>query len=149
MDNRTARLVAAVGDAIAAQGITQRELATHAGTSASQISLAMGGKTQMSEQKWRMVCEKLGLDYDEIIADIETPAETEHRDEAPKAAIGVCEYAALNLERIRSEREQRANTLADYAERQIAADIRAGINMEPRDLWQLLEAIRELRGGWK
>lgn len=44
MDKRTARLIAAVGDAIAAQGITQKELATHAGTSASQISIAMGGE---------------------------------------------------------------------------------------------------------
>ena len=150
MSSKQARLIAAVADAINAQGITQRELAQCAGTSASQLSLAMGGKTQMSEEKWRMICERLGLDFDEVIADPE-PEETELESAAERQseAGDACERATIYSGRIRCEREQRANVLADYAERKIGEDIRAGVNVEQRDMWKLLEAVRELRGGWK
>lgn len=39
-----------------------------AGCTGAMVGNALNGKFNMSEEKWRMVCERLGLDYDGILA---------------------------------------------------------------------------------
>lgn len=74
MSGKQARLVAAVSDAMAAQNFSQNNLARASGVSQSMISAALLGKYDPKEEKWRLICETLALDYDEIIADIEVPS---------------------------------------------------------------------------
>lgn len=70
MSNKQARLIAAVKDAMEARGVKAAELARVCGCSASMISTAMSGKGQMRDERWRLCCEHLKLDYDEIVADM-------------------------------------------------------------------------------
>lgn len=69
-ENARARLVAAVADAMHAKGMTQKQLALAAGTSQGALCGALSGKGTMSPTKWQMACEALGLDYEEIVADL-------------------------------------------------------------------------------
>lgn len=62
------KLIAAVREGLKKTGMTQKELARKSGTSSGQLSMALGGSATMSQTKWQMACEALGLDYDEILA---------------------------------------------------------------------------------
>ena len=84
------RLACAIKDAIAAQGVQQKDVAMKgAMTSQGTLSAALACKANMSETKWRGACEYLGLVYDEIISDLDHPAEAretepERENEAEK-----------------------------------------------------------------
>lgn len=67
--NKQARLVAAIADAMEIQSFSQNGLAKASGVAQSMISAAMLGKYDLKEEKWRLLCETLALDYDDIIAD--------------------------------------------------------------------------------
>lgn len=69
MTEKHKRLACAVNDAMLAQGFNMKQVAVFAGCTASNISNALSGKYDMREERWRLVCENLGLDYDEIIKD--------------------------------------------------------------------------------
>lgn len=86
MSTKQARLVAAITDAMEAQMISQNTLGRKSGVAQSMISAAILGKYDLKEEKWRLICEALELDYDEIIADPEPsePAEAA----APSPEIG-------------------------------------------------------------
>lgn len=86
MSNKQARLVAAVADTMAAKSISQSTLARKSGVAQSMISAAILGKYDLKEEKWRLICEALELDYDDIIADAE-PSETEE-EATPSPDIG-------------------------------------------------------------
>lgn len=62
MSNKQARLVAAIADAMQAQGFSQNSLARVSGVAQSMISAAMLGKYDLKEEKWRLLCEALALD---------------------------------------------------------------------------------------
>lgn len=64
-----ARLQAAVADAAAARGMTGKQMGMHAGCTGSMVSHALHGRYNLPEEKWRMLCEALKLDYDEIVAE--------------------------------------------------------------------------------
>ena len=70
MSHKQARLITAVRDAMENKGIRIADLARACGCTSSLISTAMSGKGQMREERWRMCCEYLGLDYEEIVADL-------------------------------------------------------------------------------
>lgn len=61
-------LAEAVTRAAVARGLTRKQLAMFAGCTGATAGNALNGKFNMSEEKWRMVCERLGLDYDGILA---------------------------------------------------------------------------------
>lgn len=60
-------LTDAIRTAAENQGIKQAELARVAGTSAGNVSYAMACKSNMSEEKWRLICEHVGVDFDEAM----------------------------------------------------------------------------------
>lgn len=60
-------LTDAIRTAAENQGIKQAELARVAGTSAGNVSYAMACKSTMSEEKWRLICEHVGVDFDEVM----------------------------------------------------------------------------------
>lgn len=94
VSTKQARLIAAIRDAQEAQGVTGAELSRRAGTSQSVISQALGGKANMNEERWRMCCEFLGLDYDEVVSDPDTSPPPERgagpRTRCGRAAGGAC-----------------------------------------------------------
>lgn len=57
----------AVRLAISAAGYTQKEVAAKINITEGALSMALKGKTGMREERWRMVCEMLGLDFDELM----------------------------------------------------------------------------------
>ena len=61
-------LAEAVNRAAVARGLTRKQLAMFAGCTGAMVGNALNGKFNMSEEKWRMVCERLMLDYDGIMA---------------------------------------------------------------------------------
>lgn len=67
MSNKQARLVYAVQKAMQAQGFSQNNLARVSGVPQSMISAAILGKYDLKEEKWRLLCEALALDYDQIV----------------------------------------------------------------------------------
>ena len=69
MSNKQARLISAVADAMLSQGFSQSNLARTSGVAQSMISAALLGKYDLKEEKWRLMCEALALDYDDIIAE--------------------------------------------------------------------------------
>ena len=71
MTEKHKRLANAVNDAMLAQGFNMKQVAIFAGCTATNISNAISGKYDMREERWRLVCENLGLDYDQIVADPE------------------------------------------------------------------------------
>lgn len=86
MSTKQARLVAAITDAMEAKGVSQNALGRKTGVPQSMISAAILGKYDLKEEKWRMICEALELDYEDIIADAE-PSETAEAA-APSPEIG-------------------------------------------------------------
>lgn len=60
-------LTDAIRTAAENQGIRQADLARAAGTSAGNVSYAMACKSTMSEEKWRLICEHVGVDFDEVM----------------------------------------------------------------------------------
>lgn len=86
MSTKQARLVAAITDAMEAKMISQNTLGRKSGVAQSMISAAILGKYDLKEEKWRLICEALELDYDDIIADAETSETAEAA--APSLEIG-------------------------------------------------------------
>lgn len=61
-------LAETVNRAAVARGLTRKQLAMFAGCTGAMVGNALNGKFNMSEEKWCMVCERLMLDYDGILA---------------------------------------------------------------------------------
>ena len=70
MSSKHEKLVAAVSDAMAAQGFTQKQVANMGGCAASMISQALNQGVTLKDERWKMICEGLGLNYDDIVADM-------------------------------------------------------------------------------
>lgn len=76
-----------VREAADAQGILQKEIATAAGTSSGNMSYAMACKSRMSDEKWQLACEYVGVDYDSVMGGEPVAAEEKerHREEHEEA----------------------------------------------------------------
>ena len=105
MSSKHARLVAAVADAMAAQGFTQKQVATMAGCTQSMLSQALNQGMTLKDERWKLICEGLGLDYDEIIADV--PAERE-RFTLKEQASSVSPQADCHLPQVGEGKESAA-----------------------------------------
>lgn len=129
MSTKQARLIAAVRDAMEAQGVKGVDLARATGHSAGTISMAISGKGQIRDEKWRLICEHLHLDFDEIVADI--PAQAEDTD-AGEQAIKTAPLPREDYETF---------CLAVYARKCLEEDIKRGIDMSFNNLRDLVLAI--------
>ena len=69
-----AALAAQIRTAAETQGIKHKEVALKAGTSASTLCSALACNGSMSEEKWRLACECVGVDYDAVLAENAGPA---------------------------------------------------------------------------
>jgi hypothetical protein len=161
MSKKQEALIRAIKAAQEAGGFLQKQLAAMACTSPGNICIALSGAGNMSEEKWRLLCEGLALDYDAIVAEVENaprvveesaPAE----NPAPAAEVQQeepvrCESAAPECEEIAPECEIPAKNsggggiVADYLERKLAEDLRNGTSMPISDLCVLLDYLRVLR----
>ena len=130
MSKKQACLIAAVKDAMEAQGIKGVDLARASGQSASMISMALSGSGQMKDEKWRLVCDFLHLDFDEIVADIET---------ASPEMLQNIEHKEPENESLPEKMD--CIILASYAAKHLQEDIKQGIDIKISDLRILLNAI--------
>lgn len=101
-----ARLASKIRKAAENQGIKQIDIARACGTSSGNFSYAMACKSPMSEEKWRLACEHVGVDYDAILAEgvrldaqdaapeevRELPAEAVQMPITPPREIGACGF---------------------------------------------------------
>lgn len=158
MSNKQARLISAVADAMLSQGFSQSNLARTSGVAQSMISAALLGKYDLKEEKWRLLCEVLALDYDDIIAepdvltesactDKETPCEGGAEQEAGETLALQPEADCSDDSRRRIEVDfQQAKAVAEYLEQKLREDIAAGTAMSLENLYALLTHARVLKG---
>ena len=130
MSTKQARLIAAVRDAMEAQGVKGVDLARATGHSAGTISMAISGKGQIRDEKWRLICEHLHLDYDEIVSDL--PAQAEDTDAGEQATKTDTPSPREDYEMF---------CLAAYARKCLEEDIKRGIDISFGNLRALVLAI--------
>lgn len=162
MTSKQARLVAAVSDAKEAQGFTWKQVATMGGVSQGTISSVINSGVTMKDERWKLICEGLGLDYDEIIKPPEIPAsspagESEEKETAeirctPPKQVGIDseEEREKSVEKLMGITTIKADSeslflLAMYAEGRLAHDIEAGMKVDPMKLWGILDALRIIK----
>lgn len=145
MTKKHKRLACAVNDAMLAKDFTTKHLAAFAGCSASVISNALSGKYDMREERWRLVCENLGLDYDEIIKDpepeeipVEETASSAENEDSPSAEHE--EDLSLNEEE-RSTLAVAARFMAGH----LKEDIRKGMDISLEDLYTLMTFCKKMQ----
>lgn len=150
MSTKQARLVAAITAAMESQGISQNELSRKTGISQGAISTAILGKYNPKEEKWRLICEALELDYDEIIADPEPsePAETA----APSPEIGGVTAVPLSKEQepeedlsLNDEERRLMDVTARYLAGHLKEDVRKGMDISLEDLHTLLTVCKRMQ----
>ena len=159
MTAKHARLASAVADAMLAKDYSTKHVAAFAGCSPSVISNALSGKYDMREDRWRLVCENLGLDYDEIIKDPEpeeipveetaSSAENEgsHSAETGGKAVLLSEDKQEPEEDLPLNDEERS-TLAvavRYMAGHLKEDIRKGMDISLEDLYTLMTFCKRMQ----
>ena len=161
MSSKHTRLVAAVSDAMAAQNMSQNTIGRVSGVAQSMISAALLGKYDMKEEKWRLICEALAIDYDEIVADVpvETASSVSPQADCHLPQVGEGKDTAAPVKNCGggtevplSEEPQNSKTdrdnlflLAMYAEGRLAKDIEAGMKVDPMKLWGILDALKKIK----
>lgn len=160
MSSKHARLVAAVSDAKEAQGFTWKQIATMGGVTQGTISSVINQGVTMKDERWKLICEGLGLDYDEIVADMPEPgkplpiadagipAKGEALEDAAKVKQNegtCCDSAEENgLVNVQANRDS-LFLLARYTEGRLAEDIEAGMKVDPMKLWGILDALKKIK----
>ena len=161
MSDKQARLVAAIADAMEAQGISQNTLGRKSGVAQSMISAAILGKYDLKEEKWRLLCETLRLDYDEIVEDPELPpslpdgvaadlkrkAETVTAEETRGGtAVPLSETTEQEEDIIFNEEERHLlDVTARYLAGHLKEDIRKGMDISLEDLHTLLTVCKRMQ----
>lgn len=157
MNSKQARLVAAVSDAMNAQGFSQNGLSRAAGVTQSMISAALGGKYDLKEEKWRMICEVLAIDYDSIVADDpaspqeQEPTECEREvntedlpaPEGRLRAATECRDDPMASSLVRLDAHS-CRVVAEYLASHLKDDVQKGTDMPLEDLYALLDITRTL-----
>ena len=145
MTEKHKRLACAVNDAMLAKDYSTKHLAAFAGCSPSVISNALSGKYDMREERWRLVCENLGLDYDEIIKDpepedipVEETASSAENEDSPSA----------ETEEDLSPNDEERSTIAvaaRYMAGHLKEDIRKGMDISLEDLYTLVTFCKKMQ----
>lgn len=143
MSNMQARLIAAVKDAMESRCVSGAELARHLGVSNSMVSLSLAGKSPLREERWKMACEYLNIDYDDIVSDLPGVSQDskEDNEEEPAMANDIPSQLATSAEteKLRSDNM----ILAAYAKKHLSEDIKNGMDIGIWDLRILLNACAE------
>lgn len=134
-------------------GCTQKELATKIGITPAMLSMAMSEKTMMKEERWRMLCELLDLDYDEIMGYKPSATQTSKTTEEAAQAETPAEPSTVEAQAEPSEDDPIDPRLAHnleimcaYTEGKIVEDIRqGGWTVELDKLRGLMDAVCDLR----
>lgn len=130
MSPKLMRLVTAVKTRANDRGLLQKDLAGFAGITQGTMSTALSGNGQISEEKWRIICEKLDLDYDAIIMGDEPEDVQEH--EETEGLMVEAEQEDLFL-------------LVQYLEGRLATDVKAGMDVDLEKLHRLLKTMYALK----
>lgn len=141
MTAKHARLAAAVADAMAAQNFSQNNLSRVSGVGQSMISAALLGKYDLKEEKWRMICEALALDYDGIIADPEP--ERIPVEDPSDPADDIVEPAEEEIDHMDDEEKHVLELAGRYMAAKLREDISRGTDMSLEDLFHLLSLCKK------
>lgn len=135
----------AVMEAMAEQQISQNTLARKCGVGQSMISAAFLDKYELKEEKWRLICEALGLDYDAIVdvAD-EEPEQIPVEEPASSVSPQAEEPEQTEPAPVNQDMEN-LFMLAMYAEGRLAKDIESGMKVDPMKLWGILDALKKIK----
>lgn len=147
INSTQARLIAAVKDAMEAQGIKIKDIASAARTSSSYVCDVMGGRCNMSKGKWELICDRVGLDYEQVISDLPQVEGAEH---AETLAQEVPQQPIRKKTKRKSKQDPSAMTplefdcmiLANYAKLKLDEDIKMGVEMSFESLFVLMQSIR-------
>lgn len=145
MTTKQARLVAAVSDAMAAQNFSQNNLSRVSGVGQSMISAALLGKYDLREEKWRMICEALAVDYDDIVRDPVPEEQLEANDEVRQDQQFVSALRELQKDRMETvdvHEKYVMGVVSRYLARKLAEDIRTGTDMSLDELYHLLSICK-------
>lgn len=161
MTEKQKRLACAVNDAMLAKDFTTKRLAAFAGCSPSVISNALSGKYDLREERWKLICENLGLDYDEIIKDPEpeeipveeTASSAENEDSPAEEIRGGGTAVPLSENRQEPEEDlplndEERSTLAvaaRYMAGHLKEDIRKGMDISLEDLYTLMTFCKKMQ----
>ena len=156
MTEKQERLIRAIRGAQEAGGYMQKQLAAMACTSPGTLSYALSGQGTMSEEKWRLLCEGLALDYEAIMAEdkpkrftfADTPGETPHH--MPEAAVQEnpveeAPVAYVNAEKVRADLAREADVVAKYLAGKLREDLTSGTDMALEDVYTLMSWVKSLQ----
>lgn len=124
-----------VDRAAVARGLTRKQLGMYAGCTGATIGNALNGKFNMGEERWRMVCERLELDYDGIVAG--AGGEPVHGKAADTTNVDMEQELRCVIEDLRKEVEQERA-------RAVEAEARVIQEVERREAAE--EECRKLKG---
>lgn len=152
MTEKHKRLANAVNDAMLAQGFNMKQVAAFAGCTESNISNALSGKYDMREERWRLVCENLGLDYDQIVADPEPEVPPFLPDPVEETrgggtAVPLSEDEPENEEDLLLNDAERKTlaVAARYMASHLKTDIRIGMDISLEDLYTLMTFCKKMQ----
>lgn len=151
--NKQARLISAVADAMLDQNFSQGNLARASGVSQSMISAALCGKYNLKEEKWRLICETLALDYDQIIADPEPEEKESELGDSPAITGGDTDAVQQPDEGedqtgVVARNDEPRNALAvtaRYLAGHLKEDIRKGMDISLEDLHTILTVCKNMQ----
>lgn len=145
MTAKHARLAASVQIAMQQQSFTQANLSRVSGVGQSMISAALLGKYDLKEEKWRLICEALAIDYDTIVSGPEPERDTPAapvQDDSTETVEDPVEDPAEDPD-VNADEKHVMDIVARYLARKLAEDIRAGTDMGLDELYHLLSMCKK------
>ena len=150
------KLIKAIREAQEAGGYMQKQLATIAGTSAGNLCSVLNGNGSMSEEKWRLLCEGLALDYDVIVAEdkpqrftlSEAPETTPPPVQEPVAheqTVEEVQPVPVSIPLMRADLAREADVVAKYIAGKIREDLSKGTDMPLDDVYTILSWVKSLQ----
>lgn len=150
------KLIKAIKEAQEAGGYQQKQLAQMACTSPGTVCSALSGKGNMSDEKWRLLCEGLAIDFDAIVAEdkpkrftlTETPEETP--PPAPDPDAQEChakevQAEPISIQPLRADLAREADVVARYLAGKIREELSNGTDMPLDDVYTLLSWVKSLQ----
>ena len=139
------KLIKAIREAQEAGGYMQKQLAQMACTSPGCLSGALSGNGSMSEEKWRLLCEGLALDYDAIVSD--EPEETPPPVQEPVMPESQVEeqHMPISIPMMRADLAREADVVAKYLAGKIREELSNGTDMPLEDVYTILSWVKSLQ----
>lgn len=151
MNKQQDKLIKEVSRVMQEEGYSQSQLANFAGCSSSMVGMALSGKSNLKEERWRMICENIGLDYDSIVSEEHPPVSAKETDAAAivqQSKDSCCDTAAgaCNVDTIVITDKERklCGLLGGYLLAKLEADIRIGMEMPITEVYALLRAADQM-----